>query len=394
MRLPLLILASWSAVTYAQSSRCRNTIDGGPRENFPCKFPFFFNGKTHNGCTTDKDPDNRLWCSTKTFPNGTHVGGGLGNWGYCNEGCDSPFSGSSFGSSGGSFGSSGGSFGSNGNNFGSSGSNRFTTARPIRRTTKATTTTTRRPFTTSSTRRPSRRRPAGSSSSSGRWQPDVRNGECGLKPSNNFIVGGQAAKSPGDVPFMALLGYDQGNGRIAYLCGGTLINRRYVVTAAHCHSSSRPIAEVVLGELIVGQEQDCFRCQPVQRFRIRPSDVKVHEGFRLAQVTDQGNDIALVRLPSLVRTNREDDESNIVPICLPWTRDIRETSTSKNFIAGWGRITSNPRDRGDLSSFSVLERFLMVAEVPVLSHSQCSNFPGFANVHPNRHICAGGEDGQ
>ena len=46
-----------------------------------------------------------------------------------------------------------------------------------------------------------------------------------------FLVGGYET-SRGQFPFMALLGYPgRGSLPIVYKCGGTLINRRYVVTA-------------------------------------------------------------------------------------------------------------------------------------------------------------------
>jgi secreted trypsin-like serine protease len=53
------------------------------------------------------------------------------------------------------------------------------------------------------------------------------------------IVGGQIAKL-GEFPYMALLGYNI-TGKIYYLCGGSAINAKYILTAAHCHSNGRPI---------------------------------------------------------------------------------------------------------------------------------------------------------
>ncbi len=71
----------------------------------------------------------------------------------------------------------------------------------------------------------------------GTWRP--RLGSCGVPLHHSgTVIGGEAA-APGEFPFAALLGYrlpddPLGDGRVAYACGGAILNAHYVLTAAHC----------------------------------------------------------------------------------------------------------------------------------------------------------------
>ena len=78
-----------------------------------------------------------------------------------------------------------------------------------------------------------------SDSKSGCWIPNASKGECGLRLTAERVVGGEVARL-GEFPYVALLGYLKYN-EIFYLCGGSILNSKYILTAAHCHSSKQPI---------------------------------------------------------------------------------------------------------------------------------------------------------
>ena len=175
-----------------------------------------------------------------------------------------------------------------------------------------------------------------------------------------------------------------------------LCTSRYVLTAAHCHVPEKPertIAEVVLGEHIVGQDPDCDTCEKVQRFVISPSDVTLHEDWDFSVYQNQGNDLALIRLPRLADILIFDTDSKdlVQPICLPLKSSDIDDSDSDLYITGWGKATQNRADRGEFATLGVFERTLNFAKLPFISHTECRrSLP----VHRTRHICAGGEPGE
>ena len=68
----------------------------------------------------------------------------------------------------------------------------------------------------------------------GTWKPNGKKGECGNRIDLSNIIGGSITRT-GDFPYMALLGSrSKVDGKIRYTCGGSLINKWYVLTAGHC----------------------------------------------------------------------------------------------------------------------------------------------------------------
>ncbi|KAF7711969.1 hypothetical protein HF521_000980 [Silurus meridionalis] len=158
---------------------------------------------------------------------------------------------------------------------------------------------------------------------------------CGRAPFNTRIVGGQSS-SEGGWPWQVSLQSPDYNG---HFCGGTLINKDFVLTAAHCFS----------------------RCNS-------------GDGSPSYNSATQNNDIALLRLNSSVNFT-----DYIRPVCLAGQGSSFPDKTSC-WITGWGSIASGVQ----LPAPGVLQE----AMVPTINTQICDFLLGFGSITPNM-MCAG-----
>ncbi|XP_018023883.1 phenoloxidase-activating factor 1 isoform X2 [Hyalella azteca] len=207
---------------------------------------------------------------------------------------------------------------------------------------------------------------------------------CGHSADLNRIFGGQEANL-GAYPWVAALGYLRpGNDRVQFHCAGSLINSRYILTAAHCIDTNslrgRRLVEIRLGDWNLASENDCQEgggCAPPFR-RVFLEDAIVHQTYsRRFQYSD---DIALIRLNETLDLLALGP--TIHPVCLPPTFAPGITAVGEKILAvGWGMT-----EAGRLSDT------LRQLELPVVEPERCRDVYGVA--FGDKQICAGGIQGQ
>ncbi|XP_051988450.1 trypsin-like [Xyrauchen texanus] len=182
---------------------------------------------------------------------------------------------------------------------------------------------------------------------------------CGQAPFNNKIVGGQDA-AEGSWPWQVSIQSTTFGG---HFCGGSLINKDWVLSAAHCFQSvSKSTITIYLGR------QRKSDSNP-NEMSMSVSNIIIHPNYDSPK---DNNDIALVQLSSSATFS-----AYINPVCLAAAGSILAPGTSI-WVTGWGSLRS-----GD----SQLPDILQEVKIPIVSNSDCNNAYGGAIT--NNMICAG-----
>ncbi|XP_047700672.1 coagulation factor IX isoform X2 [Prionailurus viverrinus] len=184
------------------------------------------------------------------------------------------------------------------------------------------------------------------------------------QPLNDLtrIVGGKTAK-PGQFPWQVLL-----KGKIDAFCGGSIINEKWVVTAAHCINPDVEIT-VVAGEHNTEETEHTEQKRNVIR-------TILHHSYN-ASVNKYSHDIALLELDEPLTLN-----SYVTPICVA---DREYTNTFLKFgygyVSGWGKVFNRGRPA----------TILQYLKVPLVDRATCLRSTKFTIY--NNMFCAGFHEG-
>nr|XP_015194900.1 PREDICTED: tryptase-2-like [Lepisosteus oculatus] len=187
--------------------------------------------------------------------------------------------------------------------------------------------------------------------------------------SRSSIVGGEDAKE-GQWPWMALLLAATLDGHHS-LCGGSLINDRWVLTAAHCleHPLKWWESKVILGDFQVLNSNEFQQIHSVKR-------IIVHESYHDAE---EGADIALIELNKPATINQY-----VKPVNLAETTD-NITQSWDCWATGWGNVGNE----ASLSDPMTLQE----VRLPVIDSLDCQRmFRNHYVILPEM-LCAGYEAG-
>ncbi|XP_071037861.1 ovochymase-1 [Parasteatoda tepidariorum] len=170
-----------------------------------------------------------------------------------------------------------------------------------------------------------------------------------------FVLGGTNSEDQA-WPWMASVHSWNQFGLSRFICGGSLITSRHILTAAHCFDNKNSVMRytAILGVTnltLVSDEESEF----IQEHR-RITRIKLHDEYKQRIYY---HDIAIIILSEDVILN-----SKVSTLCLPTTQDLTSMNPqTPATVAGWGHTSF-----GGLSS-----NVLQDAELQIINFNRCQN---------------------
>jgi len=195
--------------------------------------------------------------------------------------------------------------------------------------------------------------------------------ECGKRYFNGYsaansdaqgyIVGGSNAVR-GSLPWQVSIQ------KWYHFCGGTIINKRWILTAAHCFTRGSYGVKIVAGDHRLGYTEGSEQ------------EITVTKHFTHPQYNyrSQDNDITLLKLSKDLRF-----DSYTQPACL--AKKANENSDyapgTNVMVSGWGSDRANYDTRSPST--------LQVVTVPLIADSTCKKSKYYGNQISSSMVCAG-----
>jgi len=179
-----------------------------------------------------------------------------------------------------------------------------------------------------------------------------------------FIHGGLPAKK-GELPYQVSLQTTGG----FHFCGGSIINNRHILTAAHCVDKARPVQILIISGTNDKNKANGATVTKLQKITVHPNYTHTPRPFFIR------DDVAVLKLAAPLSF---DKNTRAAKFPTP-----AHQASGLVLVSGWGRLSSG-------STPQILQK----VNLTVVAHAQCKkDYQGLTTI-TEQMICAGDRQGK